>query len=104
MGVLTNMGRLLTKLGRCEEAVQQYKAIQTTSFYSQVGLALAHYSLNNYQQAYEAYESCLHWLADDDGIKSHILVAMGSLAYKKVLCSRLKVCRQLRHCCSSLAS
>ena len=80
--VLTNMGRLLTKLGRCEEAVQHYKAIQTTSFYSQVGLAMAHYSLNNYQQAYEAYESCLHWLADDDGIKSHILVAMGSLAYK----------------------
>merc|ERR1712142_138403 len=80
--VLTNMGRLLTKLGRCEEAVQHYKAIKKTTFYSQVGLAMAHYSLHQYQLAYEAYESCLHWLADNDGLKSHILVAMGSLAYK----------------------
>jgi len=80
--VLTNLGRMLTKLGRCEEAIQHYQAIQSTTFYSQVGLAMAHYSLNNYKQAYEAYESCLHWLADNDGLKSHILVAMGSLAYK----------------------
>jgi len=80
--VLTNLGRLLTKLGRCEEAIEHYQAISSTTFYSQVGLAMAHYSLGNYQQAYEAYESCLHWLADNDGLKSHILVAMGSLAYK----------------------
>eukprot|EP00092_Neocalanus_flemingeri_P033930 GFUD01036895.1.p1 GENE.GFUD01036895.1~~GFUD01036895.1.p1 ORF type:complete len:1307 (+),score=422.74 GFUD01036895.1:54-3974(+) len=80
--VLTNLGRMLTKLGRCEEAIQHYQAISSTTFYSQVGLAMAHYTVGNYQQAYEAYESCLHWLADNDGLKSHILVAMGSLAYK----------------------
>jgi hypothetical protein len=27
-------------------------------------------------------KSCLHWLADKDSLRSHILVAMGSLAYK----------------------
>ncbi len=26
--------------------------------------------------------SCLHWLADKDSLRSQILVAMGSLAYK----------------------
>ena len=35
-----------------------------------------------YRESYEAYESCLHWLADKDSLRSHILVAMGSLAYK----------------------
>ena len=34
------------------------------------------------RESYEAYESCLHWLADKDSLRSHILVAMGSLAYK----------------------
>merc|ERR1711952_612172 len=52
--ILTNLGRLQTKLGRCEAA----------------------------EASYQAYDSCLHWLADQDGLKSHILVAMGNLAYK----------------------
>jgi hypothetical protein len=34
------------------------------------------------RESYEAYESCLHWLADQDSLRSHILVAMGNLAYK----------------------
>ena len=40
---------------------------------------MAHYKLSN-----QAYDSCLHWPTSDDqdGLKSHILVAMGNLAYK----------------------
>ena len=50
--------------------------------YSQVGLALSHFSLNEFAESYEIYKSCFHWLAEKDGLKSDILVAMGSLAYK----------------------
>jgi len=80
--LLANLGRLLTKLDRCEEAVEKFKSISSPTLHSQSGLAMAHYRLGNFKNAYEAYESCLHWLADNDGLKSHILVAMGSLAYK----------------------
>ena len=48
----------------------------------EVGVALAYFKQNQYKESYEAYESCLHWLADNDGFKSDIVVAMGSLAYK----------------------
>jgi len=80
--VENNLGRVLAKLGRCDEAIQHYKKIKNTTFYSQVGVALAYFKQNQYKESYEAYESCLHWLADNDGFKSDILVAMGSLAYK----------------------
>ena len=35
-----------------------------------------------HQESYEIYKSSLHWLADQDKLKSDILVAMGCLAYK----------------------
>ena len=50
--------------------------------YSQVGLALAYFSCNRFQESYSIYDSCFHWLANKDGLKSDILVAMGILAYK----------------------
>ena len=82
--ILTNLGRLLTKLGNYEAAVTSYMSVSSPSLYSGVGLAMAHYKLGNYQDSYQAYDSCLHWLTSDDqdGLKSHILVAMGNLAYK----------------------
>ena len=55
---------------------------RASSFYSQVGLALSTFSLDLFQESYEIYKSCFHWLADKDGLKSDVLVAMGSLAYK----------------------
>ena len=80
--ILTNLGRLLTKLGRCEAAVASFQAVSSPSLHTQAGLAMAQYKLGRYQDSYQAYDSCLHWLADQDGLKSHILVAMGNLAYK----------------------
>ena len=55
---------------------------RSTTFHSQVGLALSHFALQNFQQSYDIYTSCLHWLADRDSLKSDVLVAMGSLAYR----------------------
>ena len=80
--ILINLGRLNTKLSRSEEAVVSYSQVSSPTFYSQVGLAMAHYNRGDYQASYQAYESCLHWLTDQEELKSHILVAMGNLAYK----------------------
>ena len=51
--VLTNLGRLLTKAGRCEEAVTCYKEVSTPSLYSQVGLAMALYKLGENQLSFQ---------------------------------------------------
>jgi hypothetical protein len=39
--VYTNLGRLLAKLGRYEESISSYRSVASTTFHSQVGLALA---------------------------------------------------------------
>ena len=52
-GVLTNLGRLLTKAGRCDEAVACYREVKTPSLYSQVGLAMALYKLGEYQLSFQ---------------------------------------------------
>ena len=80
--ILANLGRILIRLERSEEAAACLTSVSRPTLYSQLGLAMAQYKLSNYQASYQAYESCLHQLADNDGLKSHILVAMGSLAYK----------------------
>jgi hypothetical protein len=41
--VNTNLGRLLTKLGRHEESIAAYRSVKSTTFHSQVGLALAYF-------------------------------------------------------------
>jgi len=80
--VLCNLGRINHKLGNHQKAIQAFKAIRTPTFYSEAGMALAHFSLNNFQESYEIYKSSFHWLADQEALKSDILVAMGCLAYK----------------------
>ena len=52
-GVLTNLGRLLTKAGRCDEAVASYREVSKPSLYSQVGLAMALYKLGEYQLSFQ---------------------------------------------------
>lgn len=34
-----------------------------------------------HEESYETYESALEWLAPDDNNKSHVLVAMSTMAY-----------------------
>lgn len=35
-----------------------------------------------YEEAISIYESALHWLAPDDGMKAQLLVAMAAVTYK----------------------
>ena len=80
--VRANMGRLLVALGRPEEAVGELVRMEAPTLASTCCLALAHYRGGDLAAAYAAYSSCLAGLAEDQGTKSHLLVAMGSLAYK----------------------
>ena len=41
--VHVNLGRLLAKLGRYEESIAAYRSVASTSFHSQVGLALSYF-------------------------------------------------------------
>lgn len=34
-----------------------------------------------YEESYEAYKSALHWLTDEEGLQSDLLVALASMAY-----------------------
>ncbi|XP_067002861.1 tetratricopeptide repeat protein 37 [Anabrus simplex] len=79
--VRCNYGRILVQLQKYDEAIQCYREIRQASFVSQCGLALAYFKAEKYQDSYNAYETILHWLAPDDGLKSHVLVAMAAMAY-----------------------
>ena len=80
--VRANMGRLLGKLGRDEEAVKTLQMVNKANLRSTAALALAQSRLGNFRAAYSSYSTCLPWLENDPGMRSHVLVAMGSLAYK----------------------
>jgi len=80
--VVGNIARLQCRLGKHADSVATYQSIKTPTLESTVGLALAQYKLTNYQESYEVYKSCLHWMAESQAVKSDILVAMGNLAYK----------------------
>jgi tetratricopeptide (TPR) repeat protein len=41
--VHTNLGRLLAKLGRYAESIAAYRRVTSSTFHSQVGLALSHF-------------------------------------------------------------
>lgn len=34
-----------------------------------------------YEESYTSYESALHWLTEDQGFQSELLVALASMAY-----------------------
>lgn len=38
--------------------------------------------MGQFEEAYNGYTAALHWLAPDDGHKSHVLVALAALQYK----------------------
>jgi len=80
--VTGNIARLQCRLGDYAASVATYQSMKAPTLESTVGLALAQYMLANYQESYEVYKSCLHWMAESQAVKSDILVAMGNLAYK----------------------
>ncbi|GLH08653.1 Tetratricopeptide repeat protein 37 [Gryllus bimaculatus] len=77
--VRCNYARVLVLLQRYDEAIQQYLEIKEASLVSQCGLALAYFKVGEfkktekYEDSYTAYETILHWLAPDDGLKSHVV-------------------------------
>ena len=80
--VRANLGRLLGKLGRDDEAVETLQRVRKANLHSTAALALAQSKLGDFRAAYSSYSTCLAWLENDPGMRSHVLVAMGSLAYK----------------------
>jgi len=80
--VRANMGRLFGKLGRNDEAVKTLQRVNKANLHSTAALALAQSRLGDFRAAYSSYSTCLPWLEKDPGMRSHVLVAMGSLAYK----------------------
>lgn len=78
---LLNIGRILVRLQRYDEAIKAYKAITEASLNSACGLALALFKKGLYEESYSAYDTALHWLSNDDNEKADLLVAMAGIVY-----------------------
>ncbi|XP_038215401.1 tetratricopeptide repeat protein 37 [Zerene cesonia] len=76
-----NIGRLLNRLERYDDAIITYKNVTEASLDSTCGLALALFKKGLYEEAYSAYDTALHWLSNDDDEKSDLLVAMAGIVY-----------------------
>ena len=79
--VIGNLARISCKMELYEEAIGFYKAIKNPDFNNVCGLALAFFKSDKYQQSYQAYQTALS-LTDSPGLKSHLLSAMASVAFK----------------------
>lgn len=78
---LLNMGRILTRMGNYDDAINAYKSITEASLNSTTGLALALFKKGFFEEAYSAYETALQWLSETDEDKADLLVAMASSVY-----------------------
>lgn len=78
---LLNMGRILLRLQKYDEAIKTYEAITEASLDSASGLALALFKKGLYEESYAAYDTALHWLSNNDIEKADVLVAMAGILY-----------------------
>lgn len=78
---LLNIGRILVRLNKYEDAIKTFKAITEASLNSASGLALALFKRGLYEESYTAYDTALHWLSNDDDEKADLLVAMAGIVY-----------------------
>lgn len=78
---LLNIGRIMVRLQKYDEAIKVYKAITEASFNSTSGLALALFKKGLYEESYSAYDTALNWLSNDDDEKADLLVAMSGIIY-----------------------
>ncbi|XP_014213900.1 tetratricopeptide repeat protein 37-like [Copidosoma floridanum] len=76
-----NLARAMMYLGKSEEAVKLCLSIKSASFASHCQLALSLFKAEHFKESYEAYEAALHWLADVETDKAHVLCAMAAMAY-----------------------
>lgn len=79
---LLNMGRILLRLQKYDEAIKTYNAITEASLDSASGLALGLFKKGLYEESYSAYDTALHWLSNNDMEKADVLVAMAGIMYK----------------------
>lgn len=78
---LLNLGRILVRTGKYDNAIKIYKAITEASLNSTIGLALALLKNGIYEEAYLVYDTALHWLCNSDDEKADLLVAMAGTMY-----------------------
>lgn len=78
---LLNIGRILVRMEKYDEAIKIFKAITEASFDSTTGLALALYKKGLYEESYSVYDTALHWLSNEEAEKSDLLVAMAGIVY-----------------------
>jgi superkiller protein 3 len=79
--ILCDLGYSLLKLKKPLEAIQAFNSVTEATFKATVGLALAHFRAQQFQESYSVYESVLQWLASTDTEKSLVLVAMSAMVY-----------------------
>ncbi|CAB3224649.1 unnamed protein product [Arctia plantaginis] len=79
--VLLNIGRILVRMEKYEEAIKIYKAITEASFNSTAGLALALFKKGCYEESYSVYDTALQWLSNEESEKADLLVAMAGIVY-----------------------
>ena len=77
-----NFGRVLTSLGKAQEAADILSAISEPDMQSECILALACLKGSDFETGYTKYMSALHWLAQDHHHKANVLVALACLQYK----------------------
>ncbi|KAL4710705.1 hypothetical protein ACJJTC_004350 [Scirpophaga incertulas] len=79
--ILLNIGRILLRLEKYDEAVKIYKSVTEASLNSTCGLALALLKKGLYEESYSVYDTALHWLSNNDSEKADLLVAMAGIMY-----------------------
>ncbi|XP_026745676.1 tetratricopeptide repeat protein 37 [Trichoplusia ni] len=78
---LLNIGRILVRMEKYDEAIKIYKAITEASLESTTGLAFALFKNNLYEESYSVYDTALHWLSNSEAEKADLLVAMAGIVY-----------------------
>ena len=77
-----NLGRVCFKIGDYDTSEEQYLMVTKRDFYGQIGLALSASKNNRHpQEVYNAYTLALE-MAESDYLKSQVLAAMATIAYK----------------------
>lgn len=97
--VRVNYARCLARNEKYYQAVEMYNSLKAANIRSGSGLAFTLFkgngmilnklltnvvllsSAEQYEYSYTTYEQALHWLAEDEGLQSDMLVALGSIAY-----------------------
>lgn len=78
---LLNIGRILLRMEKYDEAIKIFKAITEASLDSTTGLALALFKKGLYEESYSVYDTALHWLSNEDAEKADLLVVMAGIVY-----------------------